>query len=45
MKLEDLNKDFIVCIDACVEGLGGVFLQDNYVIAYDSRTLKGHEKN
>jgi len=34
-----------MCTNAFLEGLGGVLLQENYVIAYESRKLKGHEKN
>ena len=45
LKIIDPFKDFIVCIDACKEGLGGVLLQENYVVAYESRKLKEHEKN
>jgi len=45
LKIADPNKDFLVCTDACKEGLGGVLSQDNYVIAYESRKLKRHEKN
>lgn len=35
----------MVCTDACLEGLGGVFLQENVVIAYETRKLKKHENN
>ena len=45
LKIVDPFKDFVVCTDACNEGLGGVLLQDNYVVAYESRKLKDHEKN
>lgn len=45
MKLADLRKKFIVCTNACMEELEGFLLQDNSVIAYESRKLKGHEKN
>jgi len=45
LKIADLDKDFLVCTDACKEGLGGVLSQDNYVIAYESRKLKQHENN
>ena len=34
-----------MCTYACVEGLGGVLLQDNSVIAYESRKLKKNEHN
>ena len=45
LNIVDRFKDFVVCTDACNEGLGGVLLQDNYVVAYESRKLKYHEKN
>ena len=32
-------------MDTCKEGLGGVLIEENYVIAYESRKLKEHEKN
>ena len=35
----------MVCTDACGQGLGGVLMQDNHVICYESRKLKEHEKN
>jgi len=34
-----------VCTDACKEGLGGVLIQENYVVGYESRKLKEHENN
>ena len=37
LKIADAFKDFIVCTDTCNEGLGGVLLQNNYVVAYESR--------
>jgi hypothetical protein len=43
--LKDLDKDFVVCTDACREGLGGVLMQENHVIAYESQKLKKHEEN
>ena len=45
LKIADPDKEFIVCTDACREGLGGVLLQENFVIAYESRKLKTHEQN
>lgn len=44
LKLADINKEFTMCEDACMEGLGGVLLQDNSVIEYESRKLKSHER-
>ena len=45
LKNVDPLKDLVVCTDACNQGLGGVLLQDNYGVAYESRKLKDHEKN
>ena len=45
LKVADLEKDFVVCTDACSQGLGGVLMQDNHMICYESRKLKEHEKN
>ena len=45
LKIADLEKYFVVCTDACGQGLGGFLMQDNHVICYDSRKLKEHEKN
>ena len=45
LKIVDPFKDFIACIDACNEGLGGVLLQEKSVMAYESMKLKEHEKN
>ena len=39
------NEDFIVCTDACKEGLGGVLTQNGFVICYESRKLKEHERH
>jgi hypothetical protein len=39
------NGDFIVCINACKEGLGGVLNQNGYVVCYESRKLKEHERH
>ena len=43
--MADPNGDFIVCIDASKEGLGGVLLQNDCAICYESRKLKEREKN
>ena len=45
LRIVDPNKDFIVCTDAYNDGLCGVLTQEGYVIAYESRKLKIHEKN
>jgi hypothetical protein len=45
LKIADPNKDYIVCTDACKEGLGGVLSQEGFVIFYESRKMKEHERN
>jgi hypothetical protein len=44
LKVPDLDADFMVCTNASKEGLGGVLMQDNRVIAYISRELRRHEE-
>jgi hypothetical protein len=34
-----------VCTDACKEGLGGFLIQEGFVICYEFRKLKEHERN
>jgi hypothetical protein len=45
VNIADPNKDCVVCIDACKEGLGGVLSQEEFVVCYESRKLKEHENN
>jgi hypothetical protein len=45
LRIANPNEDFIVCIDACNEGLGGVLSQNGFVICYESRKLKENERN
>ena len=45
LKIDDSNEIFVVCTDACKEGLGGVLMQNGHVIGYESKNLKEHERN
>ena len=45
LKIADPNNDFVLCTDACNEGLGGILTQEGHVIAYESRKLKTNENN
>ena len=45
LRIGDPNEDFVVCTDACKEGLGGILSQNGFVICYESRKLKEHENN
>jgi hypothetical protein len=43
--ISDPNESFLVCIDACKEGMGGFLTQNGHVIGYESRKLKEHDRN
>ena len=45
LRIANPNKEFVVCTNACNDGLGGVLTQEGHVIAYESRKLKIHENN
>jgi hypothetical protein len=45
LKVPDMDRDFLVCIDASKEGLGRVLMQDGRMITYISRKLRRHEEN
>jgi hypothetical protein len=45
LNITNPTKDFIVCTDACKEGLGGVLMQEGHVICYESKKLNEHEVN
>ena len=45
LNIVDPKNNFVVCTDACGQGLGGVLMQENHVVCYESRKLKDHEKN
>lgn len=36
LKIDNQDKEFVVYIDACQEGIGGVLMQEGKVIAYES---------
>jgi hypothetical protein len=37
LKIEDPNEYFVVCIDACKEGLGGFLSRKDHVVCYESK--------
>lgn len=39
LKVVDLENEFIVSIDACQGGVGGVLMHDGKLIAYESQKL------
>jgi hypothetical protein len=45
LRITEPNEDFIICTDACKEGLGGVLSQNGFVICYESIKLKEHERH
>ena len=44
LKIANPNEEFMVCTDACKEGLGGVLSQNGFLICFESRKLKEHER-
>ena len=45
LKLEIPNKDFVRCKDAFKGGLGGVLMQEGWVVYYESRELNENRDN
>ena len=45
LNIADPKGNFVVCTDACKQGVDGVLIQDGHVINYESRKLKEHEQN
>jgi hypothetical protein len=45
LKIVDPKESFLVCTNACKEGLGGVLTQNGHVIGYEYRKLKEHDRN
>jgi hypothetical protein len=45
LKIAGPNENFVVCTNACKEGLGGVLTQNEHVVCYESGNLKEHEMN
>ena len=45
LAVPDSAKEFVVCTDASLDGLGAILMQEGSVIAYESRKLKSHEVN
>jgi len=43
LKIAKLENDFLVCNDACKEGLGGVLMHEVQVISYESQNLNDNE--
>jgi hypothetical protein len=45
LNIADPDEDFVMCTDACKEGLDGVLMQKDHLVCYESRKLKEHERN
>jgi hypothetical protein len=45
LKIADPNEIFVVCTNACKEGLGGFLTKNGHVIGYESIKIKKHERN
>ena len=45
LKIAYPDERFVVCIDACNQGICGVLNQKGHVINYESKKMKEHEHN
>jgi hypothetical protein len=45
LKIVEPNEIFVVFADVCKEGLGGMLTHNGHVTRYESRKIKGHERN
>jgi len=45
LNITNIEKEFFGCTNGCLEVLHGVLMQENYVVSYDSREWKAHERN
>ena len=45
LKIANLDEIFVVCTDACKQGIGGMLTQNGNVTNHESRNLKEHEHN
>lgn len=45
LKISNMDKEFVVCIDDCKRGLGVVLMQEGQVVYYESLKLNEHERN
>jgi hypothetical protein len=45
LNIANPNEYFVVCADACKEGLDGIVSQKDHVVCYEFRKLKEHERN
>jgi hypothetical protein len=45
LKIVNPENDFLVCTDACKEGLGAFLMQEGNVVCYESKKLNEHEVN
>jgi hypothetical protein len=45
LKIEDLDNGFLMCTNACTEGIKGFLMKEGCVICYESRKLNEHEIN
>lgn len=45
LAVPDSAKEFVVCTNAFLDGIGTMLMQEGHVIAYEFRKLKSHEVN
>jgi len=45
LRITELDKDSVVCTDACKEGINEFLMQEGKIVCYESRKLNKHEEN
>jgi len=45
LKITSSYEGFVLCKNACIEGIGGIFTQKNRVVCYEYQKLKEREIN
>ena len=45
LKIVNPDENFVVCTNACQQGIGGVLTHNGQVICYQYRKLKEHKQN
>ena len=45
LKIAYLDKEILVCTNACKIGLGGLLMQEGQVVCYKSKNLNEHKHN
>lgn len=45
LEIVDIEKEFVICTNIFLECLGGVLMQEDHVVAYETHKLKDNKRN